>query len=287
MDIRQLAGEELEQQYYVWSQAFEHGKRDMSEWQEYNRDNSERQAVYGIFDAAGLQATFQLVNMNLHFGPHVVVPMGAVNGVAVLPGARGKGYASGGVRYCLEQMRRNEQCVSILEPFNWDFYRGLGYEWVGLNRRYSLPSRILKPSPHTENVRAATPDDRERIAATYARFAIRYRGMLQRTPVEWKIMLDDMPKEHFYTYVYEQEGELEGYLTYHGGKREETRLREFVSLTARAQGGLLGLLRRHEMQIDKFSWNAPADDTLYSHLNHWDVETKLRPECVKGFETKK
>ena len=277
MDIRQLTGEELEQQYYVWSQAFEHGKRDMSEWRDDDRNNSARQAVYGIYEDAGLQAAFLLVNMHLHFGPDVVVPMGAVNGVAVLPDARGKGYASAGVRHLLQQMRRAGHCVSILEPFDWDFYRGLGYEWVGLNRRYAVPSRALKPSPYTEHVRAATPDDRARIADAYAQFAIQYRGMLKRTPVEWKLILDDTPKEHFYTYLFEMDGQIEGYLTYHGGKREETRLREFVYLTARAQQGLLGLLRRHNMQIDKFSWNAPADDTLYSHLTHWDVETKLRP----------
>ena len=280
MDIRQLMGEELEKQYYLWSQAFENGKRDMSEWRDWDRDNHDRQAVYGIYDESGLQGTFLLVNMHLHFGPDVVVPMGAVNGVAVLPGSRGKGYASTGVRHLLEQMRHLGHCVSVLEPFDWDFYRGLGYEWVGLNRRYSVPSRVLKSSPYTKYVRAATPDDRTRIADAYAQFAMKYRGMLKRTDVEWKLILDDTPKEHFYTYLYEQDGNVEGYLTYHGGKREETRLREFVYLTARAQKGLLGLLRRHNMQIDKFAWNAPADDTLYSQLMHWEIETKLRPAIM-------
>ena len=279
MEIRQLASEELEQQYLIWSQAFEHGKRDMSEWQQWDRDNSERQKVYSVYDEGGLQATFLIVDMRLHFGPDVVVPMGTVNGVAVLPAARGKGYASAGVRHCLEQMRQAGQSVSMLEAFNWDFYRGLGYEWVGLNRRYAIPSRLFQPSPHTEHVRAVTSADRDKIAAVYARFTEEYRGMLLRTPVEWKDILDDTPKEYTYSYVYERDGSIEGYIAFRGGKREETRLREFITLTVRARQGLLGLLRRHDMQTDKFSWNAPADDILYSQLLHWDVETKLRP-CV-------
>ena len=281
MNIRQLVGEELEQQYYVWSQAFEHGKRDMSEWREDDAANSGRQAVYGVFDKSGLQATFLIVNMRLHFGPHALVPMGAVNGVAVLPGARGKGYASEGIRYYLRQMRAAGQVVSILEPFSWDYYRGLGYEWIGLNRRYAVPSRLVPPSAETAHVRAATPQDLSAIRNAYTQYAIRYRGMLQRVDSDWKTILEDKPKEHTYTYVYERDGDIEGYITYHGGKREETRLREFLYLTGRAQKGLLGLLRRHDMQIDKFTWNAPGDDTLYSQLTHWDVETKLRP-CIMG-----
>jgi predicted acetyltransferase len=276
MNIRKLTDEEWELQYPVWSQAFEHGDREMAQWREWDRDNGDRQAVYGIFDEAGLQATFSLVDMHVHMGPELILPMGAVNGVAVLPASRGKGYAGAGVRHLLERMRENGQVVSVLEPFSWDFYHNLGYAWIGAGRRYAIPSRVFKPSGETTHVRAAMPDDRARIEDVYTRFAARYRGMLRRREHEWKDMLNDRPKHHTYTYVYEREGKMEGYLTYREGKREETRLREFIYLTARAQSGLLGLLRRHDMQIEKFAWNAPSDDTLWLQFYHWDVETKLR-----------
>jgi predicted acetyltransferase len=93
-------------------------------------------------------------------------------------------------------------------------------------------------------------------------------------------MFDASKKEHTYTYVYERDGAVEGYLIYHGGKREETRIDELIALTRQARAGLLGLLRRHEMQVDKFCWNAPIDDGLWSTLTHPDVETKLRSRTM-------
>jgi predicted acetyltransferase len=99
--------------------------------------------------------------------------------------------------------------------------------------------------------------------------------MVARRPATWKWMFDSSKKEHTYTYLYEREGIVEGYLLYHGGKPEETRLEEFITLTSRALLGLLGLLRRQEMQIEKFRWDAPPDDALWSALTHSDVETKL------------
>ena len=98
-----------------------------------------------------------------------------------------------------------------------------------------------------------------------------------RQELLWNRLLDNSEKEFTYTYLYEKDGEVEGYILYRGGKREETKLREFITLTPRAQSGLLGLMKRMEMQIDKFVWDAPEDDLLWTQFYHWDVETKLQP----------
>jgi predicted acetyltransferase len=184
------------------------------------------------------------------------------------------------LKHVLEQMRDAGQVISLLEPFSWDYYRRFGWEWIGARRRYAVPARILKPDPETERVRAATAQDRSQIVDAYTRFAERYRGMVVRTDKHWARILDDSKKEFTYTYLYEREGQVEGYLTYRGGKGEETGLREFISLTPRAQRALLGLLRRHEMQVTKFTWSAPPDDGLWSRDYHWDIETKVRPQLM-------
>jgi predicted acetyltransferase len=276
MEIRKLDGLEQQQALYVWSQAFERGERDMEDWREWEEQMPTGRTTYGIFDAGGLQATFLLVNEEITLGLETRVPMGAVCGVAVLPASRGKGYASLGVKYLFERMRDMGQAISFLEPFSWEFYRRLGYEWTAPTRRYSVPTRILQADPETENVRAAMEEDRPRIIACYNRIAGRYRGMVVRRPEVWNWLLADKRKHFNYTYLYERDGVVEGYINYDGGKREETRLDDFLTETPRAQRGLLGLLRRHEMQTDKFVWDAPADDTLWSQFYHWDIETKLR-----------
>ncbi len=277
MKIRILTREEQEQTYYVWSQAFERGDREMTGWREWEEKAEEKSATYGVFDAAGLQATVLITDYRLHLGPEIVVPMAGVGGVACLPASRGKGYAGAGLKFALERMREAGQPVSVLFPFSWAYYRRFGWEWVGAQRQYTVPTNILKPDPETEHVRAATPADRAAIVDTYTQMAGRYRGMIARTNSAWNDMLDATKKEHTYTYVYERDGRLEGYLTYRGGKEEETWIREFIVLTPRAQRALLGLLRRHEMQVKKFDWKAPDDDPLWSQFYDWDIETKIRP----------
>ena len=274
MEIREIRDDEMEAAFYVGAQAFMQGSRDMSG---INNPNRPTRVPYGVWDEAGLQAKVSVIQYRVHMGPDVVLPMGGIAGVACLPASRGKGYAGAGMRFALERMRDAGQVVSTLYPFHWDFYRKLGYEWMGLQRRYSVPARILRPDPETENVRAAIPEDRPRLIAAYTEYACRYRGMVVRDEKNWNHVLDSSDTQFRYTYLYEREGKVEGYLTYMGGKRDETHLREFITLTPRAQRALLGLLRRHEMRIDKFVWESPGDDMLWSLLYHWDIETKLAP----------
>jgi predicted acetyltransferase len=80
-----------------------------------------------------------------------------------------------------------------------------------------------------------------------------------------------------YTYLYERDGSVEGYLTFRGGEREKTELNEFIALTPRAHRGLLGLLHRHDMQSERFVWKAPDDDLFWMQVYQDDVTTTLRP----------
>ena len=100
--------------------------------------------------------------------------------------------------------------------------------------------------------------------------------MVARDDTHWNHVLDDTAAHLTYTYLYEREGEVEGYLVYRGGGAEETWLPEFLTTTPRAQRGLLGLLRRHEMQVRNFSWKAPEDDGLWSRCYHSEMETTLK-----------
>lgn len=275
MDIRRLVGIETQQALYVWSQSFERGDRAMEDWKEWEERIPSGRTTYGIYDGDALQAAFLLVDEAIHFGDAPPLPMGAVCGVGVLPASRGKGYASRGVSFLFERMRDKGQSISFLEPFSWEFYGRLGYAWTAPSARYSVPTRCLKPSPETDYVRAMRMEGRDAVIACYTKFAAGYRGMVARRREVWDWTFDGNKKEYTYTYVYERDGAVEGYLMYHGGKRDETRIEEFIAHTARARLGLLGLLRRHDMQITKFRWDGPVDDPFWSILVHGDIETKL------------
>ncbi len=274
MEIRELRADEREAAFYLGSQAFMNGSRDMS-----RMDHPDRlpRKTFGVWDSAGLQAMVGVIEYQIHLGAEATVPMGGIAAVACLPASRGKGYAGQCLKYALEQMRESGQAVSTLFPFSFDYYDRFGWAWVGVQRTYEVKTRALKAAPETEDARAATESDRPAIAMAYTEFAKRYRGALVRNEKLWNQVLNNGDKEYRYTYLYEKAGQVEGYLTYKGGNREGTKLREFIALTPRARRALLGLLRRHEMQIEKFTWDAPSDDPLWSTLMHWDLTTKAEP----------
>ena len=277
MEIREVQPDEREDAFYLGSQAFLQGSRDMSR---INHPDRLPRSTYGVWDENGLQAMVGVIEYRVHLGPGVIVPMGGVAAVACLPASRGKGYAGKCLKYALERMRDSGQVVSTLFPFSFDYYERLGWAWVGATRSYEVPTRILALAPETEDVRAATEADRPAIHDAYTRYAGRYRGAIAREEKLWNSLLNSSEQQYRYTYLYEQDGQVEGYLTYIGGKREETKIREFVSLTPRARRALLGLLRRHEMQIEKFAWEAPSNDLLWSALMHWNLKTKLEPTAM-------
>ena len=282
MNIRPITKEEWPDTLAIWAQAFEGGAKDMSGW-DVEADELEEglQNTFGLFDESGLQSVVLINAYEAYFGPDVLLKMGGIGGVACLPASRGKGYTPLGIRHALARMRDAGQVVSTLFPFAFAYYRKFGWEWVGIRRRYTVPTSVLQISPETENVRAATAADRPNIEAAYAQYARSYRGMLARKAADWERILKDGKDKRAYAYVYERDGQTEGYLL-HKGNKEETHLREFLCLTSRAERGLLGLLKRHEMQVKKFTWRAPDDDAFWlRNPYHWDIETKTMP-VVQG-----
>ena len=277
MEIREILEDEREAAFYLGSQAFSQGSRDMG-----RMDHPDRPArsSFGVWDSAGLQAAVSVIKYNIHLGAEATVPMGGVAGVACLPASRGKGYAGACMKFALERMRDEGQAVSTLFPFSYHYYDKLGWAWTGTKRTYTVATSALRAAPETESVRAAAEADRPAIAQAYTDFARRYRGAVVRDEKMWNQVLNSTDTQYRYTYIYDPDGQAEGYLTYVGGKREETRLREFIALSPRARRALLGLLRRHEMQIEKFKWDAPSDDPLWSTLMHWDLDTTIQPHTM-------
>ncbi|HSV75371.1 MAG TPA: GNAT family N-acetyltransferase [Chthonomonadales bacterium] len=273
MEIRQVHETEMDHVLRLLSQAFMQGSRDDA----FLREPSPPIVAQGAWENGTLHAQVAVLAWKVRLGPEVVLPMGGVAGVACLPASRGKGYAGALLRRALERMREDGQPVSALFPFSWDYYRRFGWEWAGVGRTYAAETCSLRPSPETGRVRPATAEDRDAIASVYGRVARRYRGMVERHPVHWGQILNDTEKEFTYTYVHEGDSGIDGYLTYRGGSREETMLREFLALTPQALAGLLGLLRRHDMQTDKVEWRAPADDLLWMQGYHSDLHTDIAP----------
>jgi len=226
MQIRAIKDEENLDAFALNAQAFTFGDRDAS-W--LNHPNRTPCATYGVWDENGLQAKVVVLSYRMHLGPEVVVPMGGVAGVSCLPASRGRGYASACMKYALERMREAGQVVSRSFPSVGTTIADSAMSGWGLQRRYTVETRAMQVVPETETVRAARTSDRHAIIAAYTRFAGRYRGMIARDPKLWADILDDTDTRFTYTYLYERNGEVEGYLTYRAANR---RRRACASLSA-------------------------------------------------------
>ena len=273
MEIREIRDDEYEEFGYIGRQAFAQGSR--AGVRTTPDPNDQPTCRLAVFDAGGMQARLAVIDYRVIFGAESLLPMGGIGGVACLPASRGKGYAGKLLTAALERMREQGQVISSLFPFSYAFYRNYGWDWVGLQRRYSLPSNILKAIPETENVRRAKRQDWPAIQECYARFSQGYRGMIARTPKSWEEELSDSDERFNYVYLYERNGETEGYMTLPWSSREDTRLSEMIARTPLAQAALLGLLARHAMQIKRFNWMAPGDDRLLFNVQANELEMAL------------
>ncbi len=276
IELKVIAAEDMQRAWDIAAQAFSHGERS-----EFNADafNTPFDA-YGVYDEDGLQAQVGVNRYKVFMGSGPIMEMAGVGGVSCLPAKRGRGYVGRCLVYALEQMQDSGQHISMLFPFSQAFYRKYGWEAGGPRRRYEVPSRILQVVKETSDVRLATDDDALAIQQCYARFAMKYRGMIERTEREWKSILDHGKKHFTYTYVYAPNGPVEGYLTYRKGSWESTHIREFISINNTAQRALLGLLHRLDMQVEKFAWHAPSDDALWWNTGHNDINTSIEPTCM-------
>lgn len=268
--IRELNAGDLAAWTRVAAQAYRRGDRGEGAptWPE--RMDGTR---YGLFEEDRPVAQFELRAFTIFFAGKRV-PMGGIASVACLPLARGKGHVERLLGHGLERMRESGLPLSTLHAFMVGLYRPMGWEWIGSERRYTLPLAHLPRELEPQGVREAGPTDTATLQALYEAEAARYRGMFVRHSSWWRARLEATTGHTHYFYLYEG-ARPEGYLYLQ--MQEPARVRELVATTPEAYRSLLGVLRRHRAQLDKVLWSAPADDPLWHHAAHWEVEVAWRP----------
>jgi predicted acetyltransferase len=231
---------------------------------------------WGLFEKGDLRASLTVVPFLVHWGATVTLAMGGIAGVATFAEARGRGFVDLLLRKSLEAMRADGQVVSALFPFSWAFYRRHGWDWVGQKRTVRLPLNEVRSSPEGRAV-VTVPDEqaRERLEPVYTRFARQYRGVLTSETHRWEGKLshgDDRT-----THVYQHEPSGDYLLWRYNRDNNEGNVREFVADSPDGYKGLLSLLHYMATQCDKARLMLPDDTPLWSHVMHWDVETRVEP----------
>lgn len=279
-EVRPLELADIHAHRTLMSHAFSHGRVVSADPPEIPEESVK--GTWAVYEGGTtLKAALSIVPFEAHWGDGPVLPLGGIAGVATFAEARGRGYVDALLRQCLAAMRDAGQVLSALYPFSWAFYRRYGWEWVGEKRHVTLPLREVRASPEGKNVTAVSGEKvRETLEPIYTDFARRYRSVFTTETHRWESSLGhhDNRMTHVYVHADGSGGSPDGYLLWRYERDgEKGSVRELIASTPGALRGLLSLLHYMGTQCERASVTVPADSPLWSHVMHWDVETKVAP----------
>ena len=220
----------------------------------------------GIFDSQKLLASAQVIPYHIRLRGKAM-DCGYVAGVDTAPEARNRGYARRLLKECLEMQRRNRQPISLLMPFEGQFYYRYGYPFCYFHQQIKINPKELrcaaKPWGSVRETDAfAAIDDLQRI---YQQFTAVYDGFVVRSRENWQLLLEDGLLDQTSCFLMEQDGRAEGYCFW--TELEDTVLiREMAWCTENARGGMLQFLMDTMPGGKKLWLELPDDDILAYQL---------------------
>lgn len=196
-------------------------------------------------------------------------PVAGLASVASPPESRRKGLIRTLLERSLEEYRNRDRILSVLWPFQYDFYRKYGWETANKRVRYEC-------SPDALAFATAAVDDPEFVAVSsdsyglldniYRRHASEYALSIERDEAWWRhrVLSNEGPDP--FVYALERDGSPSGYLVYTiDGEEQGSRTMSVQELAADDHDGYLSLLsfcHTHDSQIDTVELPGPTDSSL-------------------------
>ncbi len=213
------------------------------------------------------------------------VPCMGIAGVVTHPHYRRRGYARRLLTAVLNALNQQGVAGAALQAFDFEFYRPLGWEVVGMLTRVRIPPRLLPPFA-PDGVRCATESDYPAMRQLYNQQVIPTTGRLHRDDLRWDYLLWNFRHK----LVYAPESRVEGYLIYDFvDSGWVLRIRELVWGTERACRALIGWLAANEEHVRQVEFSGTPDELQRLPLTGWTSahrnpdEPFLRWEVMPGF----
>jgi predicted acetyltransferase len=206
------------------------------------------QDVYCIFNDEILTSKLHLLQLEIWIGKQKF-SMGGIAGVATYPEYRRKGFVRSLISHSLEQMKNQDLTLSMLHPFNIDFYRKYGWEVFAYVDRLYLIKKDLLPMKEVKGLvrRFNKNSYPEELHGIYEQYSKKHNGMLVRTQEWWK----ERSITDLWIAIYYDEVEApQGYISYEV-KNEKLKVAEFIPLTPNARLGLWNYICQHDSMINE------------------------------------
>lgn len=172
----------------------------------------------GYFEEGKLLAVMKMVNFKMNLYGQLKPAVGLMS-LAVHPLHKKKGIAFSMMKYYEDYTKNHGATVAVLLPFDFRFYRKMGYGLGSPMNEYHLRTKNLPSHGSVEYLRILGEDDLDKVFRCYQSFAEKNHGMLQKFSEEiWDIQHDETSLR----VGYEKDAELLGYLSYHIEETHET-----------------------------------------------------------------
>lgn len=215
---------------------------------------------------------------------------GGVAAVTTHPAYRRRRLAGDLMRAALGGLRERGVHLSMLDPFEHEFYRAYGWELTNDTVWYRLDPRQLSTIATGSALRSYRSEDLPRLRQLYEEYGARHQLCVRRGEAYWKKLLAD---ENRGVAVYEPNASagMEGYLIYQQKEwsasreqyegREKPRtlvLQELVWHTPEARRALLSFAAAYDpADFDVWQMVSPGD-RLHPQLRSSHVEARLQPD---------
>ncbi|GGB39432.1 GNAT family N-acetyltransferase [Fictibacillus barbaricus] len=258
MDIRKLSETEYEKSLQLSQYAFQYKVKEEDLPRRY--EMMKKQEIWGEFENEDLLSKLHILSLEINI-ENQRFPMGGIAGVATWPEHRRKGSVTRLLHRALLSMKEKGQTISLLHPFNIQFYRRFGWELTASVNKYTLEKSDLVRYPDLPGTvsRLKKKDGNDLLNLVYEEWFHTYNHLLVRT--------DDWWDNHVFTEGYDRiiykdkEGTPKGYLCCKVSDRSMD-VQEFIYLSEDARRALWNFICQHDSMVDKVKIIAPANDQL-------------------------
>lgn len=179
-----------------------------------------------------------------------LVPSNAIAAVAIAPQHRGRGAAAHLMKSLVGELHRDGVALSVLYPATHTLYRRAGYEFAGVNIDYRVATRgmdVPRSTAPALRVRPMVPEDEATVARLHRARVADVRGPFERNRHLWNGAL--RPDKRVFAYVFEHEGQAEGYVVMtrrpEPGGDFDLIVSDLVAVTGRAACAIVGFFADH------------------------------------------
>lgn len=263
MYIKQTDESHLNQVKDLWNACFDDGP-EFTNWFFSNRYSHKN--TLAVYNRMGkIESALQLLPYNI-FLQGKSTKVSYVVGVSTWPQYRGRGHAKNLLYAALDRVREMGEYISILLPFNYEFYRKYGweicYEHIQYNAELDKFSLDIYENLLTD-IREVKVEDIRLLNRCYKKFMSNYNGYIIRTDEDWKRMLKDISIDGGKAYILQCEDDL-GYIlfTYRNNK---VHVLELIYTDKNIKNALLHFASKSTGNPE-IVWTAPPDDMTYMDM---------------------